>query len=362
MAVAREPSLVRAGLDRLAIAPDRGTLIRAGAVAGFLAVALFAIPQTGGDWVKTFTGVAIYSVVAASLGILYGRVGMISLGQVALLELGVWVGARLAYASAIPFPVLLLLTGLIVGVIGVLVGLPALRLSGLHLALITLMFAGAVNVVLSTWNFPNGGKGFIGHIAAGDLSALEPVRRPGAAVGDTAYYRYVVVVSALVFAIALVHVAGKPGRAWAAIRESEPAALAAGVNITLYKLWAFALASFMTGVAGCLLAAHAGFPTTYGFATQDSLTLLATALIGGIYSLWGGIVAGIFNQLLPFVIKDQWGVDNNLLIVIFGAGLLQVLLTAPGGLVQQFPKDMRNLGRLIWRLVRARGAQEREQA
>ena len=69
-----------------------------------------------------------------------------------------------------------------------------------------------------------------------------------------------VVVCALLFLLALVHFASKPGRAWAAIRESEPAALAAGVNITLYKLWAFALASFMTGVAGCLLAAQVGNP------------------------------------------------------------------------------------------------------
>jgi branched-chain amino acid transport system permease protein len=159
-------------------------------------------------------------------------------------------------------------------------------------------------------------------------------------------------VCALAFVLALAHVATKPGRAWASIRESEPAALAAGVNVTVYKLWAFALASFMTGVAGCLLAAHQGQPTVYGFSTQDSLTVLATALIGGIYSLWGAVVAGVFMQLLPFLLKDQWGVNNNFLIVIFGAGLLQVLLTAPGGLAQQFPKDMANLGRLLVRLVR----------
>ena len=230
-----------------------------------------------------------------------------------------------------------------------LVGLPALRLSGLHLALITLMFAGAVQIVLSKWNFPNGGDGFIGHIAAGDLSALEPVHRPDIADGDTAYYRYVVIVCALLFGLALLHIAGKPGRAWASIRESEPSALATGVNITLYKLWAFALASFMTGVAGCLLAAHSGFPTTYGFQTADSITLLANALIGGIFSLWGAVVAGAFYAGLPFLIKDQWGVDNNFLYILFGAGLLQVLLTAPGGLAQQFPKDMANLGRLIAR-------------
>ena len=177
------------------------------------------------------------------------------------------------------------------------IGLPALRLSGLYLALITLMAAGAVTVVLTAIDFPNGGGGFTGRTTAVNLSGLSPVRRPAVAVGDTAYYRYVVIVSAVMFLLALVHVASKPGRAWASIRESEPAALAAGVNITLYKLWAFALASFMTGVAGCLLAAQLGQPSVFGFPTQDSLTLLATALIGGIFSLWGAVVAGLFIQL-----------------------------------------------------------------
>ncbi len=104
------------------------------------------------------------------------------------------------------------------------------------------------------------------------------------------------------------------------------------MNVTLYKLWAFALASFMTGVAGCLLAAQVGQPTAQSFQTQDSLTLLATVLIGGIFSIWGAIVAGIFNQLVPFLFQAQWGINPNFLLIIFGAGLLQVLLTAPGGL------------------------------
>jgi branched-chain amino acid transport system permease protein len=147
-------------------------------------------------------------------------------------------------------------------------------------------------------------------------------------------------------------VATKPGRAWASIRESEPAALAAGVNITLYKLWAFALASFITGVAGCLLAAQVGVPRAITFQTQDSLTLAATALIGGIFSLWGAIVAGIFNQLLPFIFQAQLNINTNWLLIIFGAGLLQVLLTAPGGLADQFPKDMKNLAKLIARPFR----------
>jgi branched-chain amino acid transport system permease protein len=331
---------------------DRKTSGGLVAAAVLLVIALLVLPAiAGSDWITTFTSVAIYSIAAVGFGLLYGRVGMISLGQVALLSIGCWVGTRLAYATSIPFPLLLIVDGAIVMTIGVLVGLTAIRLSGLYLALITLMFAAATTVVLSVIDFPNGGGGFTGHTSSPDLSGLANVRRPKMAVGDTAYYRYVVIVAAILFVVALLHVATKPGRAWASIRECEPAAIAAGVNITFYKLWAFALASFLTGVAGCLLAALNGVSRAINFQTQDSLTLAATALIGGIFSLWGALIAGIFNQLLPFLFQAQWNVNPNFLLVVFGAGLLQVLLSAPGGLIDQFPKDMANLARLIARKV-----------
>jgi branched-chain amino acid transport system permease protein len=339
----------------------QGILRRSAVIVAFLAVVLFVVPSTlGDDWVKTLTSVAIYAVVAAGLVTLYGKVGMISLGQIALLAIGTWTATRISYATNLPFPILLLVTGAITCVVGVLIGLPALRLSGLYLALITLMAAGAVNVVLTTINFPNGGHGFMGHTAAVNLSGLEPVGRPDIAGGDTAYYRYTIIVCALMFLLIAAHFATKPGRAWASIRESEPAALAAGVNIVRYKLWAFALASFTTGVAGGLLAAQLGQPTPFGFPTQDSLTLLAAALIGGIYSLWGAVVAGAFSQLAPFIFQAQWGIDPNFLLIIFGVGLLQVLLTAPRGLVVQMPKDVANLGRLGLRLIRLVSGGSRE--
>jgi branched-chain amino acid transport system permease protein len=344
----------RTGRADISRAVERGVVVRGAIIAALLLFVFFAVPTlVGADWLTTFASVSIYAIVACGFGILYGRVGMISLGQVALLSIGCWIGTRLAYATSLPFPVLLLVTGLITGAIGTLVGLPSLRLSGLYLALITLMFAGATTIVLSVTDFPNGGHGFTGRSATGALTtSTPPVRRPSMAVGDTAFFRYIVIVTALMFLLALLHVSGKPGRAWASIRESEPAALAAGVNITIYKMWAFALASFMTGVAGCLLAAQVGVPRAITFQTQDSLTLAATALIGGIFSIWGAVVAGIFNQLLPFIFQAQWGVNSNFLLIIFGAGLLQVLLTAPGGLAEQVPKDLARLGRLVWRSAR----------
>ena len=180
------------GRERFAAARplDRATIVRVLAIAVFLAIALFYLPTIGADWTTTFTSVAIYSVITLGLGMLYGRVGLISLGQVALLVVGVWTATRLNYAVDLPFPVLLLVTGAITCGVGMLIGLPAIRLSGLYLALITLMAAGAVNVVLVAINFPNGGGGFTGRTSTPDLSGLQPVRRPSNDEGDSAYYRY----------------------------------------------------------------------------------------------------------------------------------------------------------------------------
>jgi branched-chain amino acid transport system permease protein len=339
---------------------DAGDRARAAVIGLLLAFVVIVLPQLlSGYWVTVCTSVAIYTIVALGLGILMGRTGLVSLGQIALLALAAWVGARLFFATGLPFPIVLLASGLITMVLGTLVGLPALRLSGLYLALITLMLAGAITVVLRATNFPNGGGGFLGHVET-DRGAAD-IRRPAIAGGDTAYLRYTIIVAAALFLIALIHVRAKPGRAWAAIRQSESAALAAGVNVTLYKMWAFALASFLTGVAGGLLAADSGqlFITT--FPTSDSITLLAVVLMGGIYSLWGAVVAGLLMQLLPALLNN-WGVNADWLTIVFGAGVLQVLLTAPQGLAYQFPHDMARLGRFIaGRVGRAR-APARERA
>ncbi|HEY1275167.1 MAG TPA: branched-chain amino acid ABC transporter permease [Thermoleophilaceae bacterium] len=329
---------------------DAGDRKRAVVIVVLLAFVLLALPGwMSAYWTDVATQVAIYSVVALGLGLLMGRVGLVSLGQIAVLALGAWTFARLSFASGMPFPIVLLLSGLITMVLGTLVGLPALRMSGLYLALITLMLAGAIAVVLTATNFPNGGGGFLGHIER-DFGN-DSVRRPAIALTDSAYFRYTVIACVLMFLLALVHVRAKPGRAWAAIRQSEPAALAAGVNITLYKLWAFALASFMTGIAGGLMAADVGQLFTFQFATSQNIELLAVVLIGGIYSLWGAIVAGVFFKLIPALL-DNWGLPADLLTILFGVGILQVLLTAPAGLAYQFPRDMKRLGGLLVGLFR----------
>jgi branched-chain amino acid transport system permease protein len=327
--------------------------VRIAVIVILLAFVLFVLPSMlSGYWTDVMTAVVIYTIVALGLGVLAGRVGLVSLGQVAVLALGAWVGARLLFATDLPFPVVIVMTGLITMVLGSMIGLPALRVSGLYLALITLMLAGAITVVLAATDFPNGGSGFLGHAEA--TSGAVTIRRPSFAEGDSAYLRFTVIVAALMFALALWHVRGKAGRAWATIRQSEPAALAAGINISLYKMWAFALASFLTGVAGALLAGSVGTLYTTTFSTSDSIVLLAVVLMGGIYNLWGAVIAGLLIKLLPALL-DNWGLPPDLLTILFGIGVIQVLTTAPAGLADQFPKDMAKLGRFLWRLIGSPG-------
>jgi len=330
--------------------PDRKQLTRAGVIAVLLLFVLFGLPQLLSlYYIDTMTQVAVYSMVALGLGVLVGRVGLVSLGQVAVLAIGAWVAARLLFATTQPYPLVLLEAGLITMVAGVVIGLPALRLRGLYLALITLMLAGAITVVLATANFPNGGHGFLGY--NGSLVHIPPIRRPSIAASDPAYFRYSVVVAILMFALVLAHIKTRPGRAWAAIRQSEPAALAAGINTWLYKLWAFALASFITGVAGGVLAGAVHYLYSIGFPTQDSITLLAVVLMGGAYSLWGAVVAALLYQFLPALLNN-WGVSADWLTILFGVGVLQVLTTAPAGLADQVPRDLARLGRFLHSRVR----------
>jgi len=338
-------TIERASPARISRRPTRPQLISWGITAALLLFVLLALPQLMSlYYVDTMTQVAVYSMVTVALGLLVGRVGLVSLGQVAVLAIGAWAAARLLFATAQPFPLVLLEAGLITMLAGLLIGLPALRLRGLYLALITLMLAGAITVVLATVNFPNGGHGFTGY--NGSLVHIPPIRRPSIAASDPAYYRYSVVVAILMFALVYAHIKTKPGRAWAAIRQSEPAALAAGINVWLYKLWAFALASFITGVAGGVLAGAVHYLYSIGFPTQDSITLLAVTLMGGVYSLWGAVIAALLYQFLPALLNN-WGVSADWLIILFGVGVLQVLTTAPAGLADQVPKDLARLGRFL---------------
>jgi branched-chain amino acid transport system permease protein len=308
-----------------------------------LLVALFVLPAIlSAYWMKIMFEMAAYSLVTLGLGLLVGRTGMYSLCQIPMVAAGAWFALRMHFLlDGAPFPIILLTTALLTGLLGVVIGLPALRLSGLYLALVTLMAAGAITLLLTVIKFPNSNKGFWGFDKRSP-SGQNLLPRPSIALGDIAYYRYTVVVVAIVFLVAAWHVKGKPGRAWAAIRQSETTATAAGVNNTLYKLWAFALSAAITGMAGALLVAGAGVTVTQ-FPVEQSILLLAVVLLGGVYNLWGALVAAFFLRVLPKILDDKLGLPPEVLIILFGLGVMQVILLQPKGVVE----DLRKLGVLV---------------
>ena len=298
-------------------------------VAVVVLVGLFAIPAYFAPyWVANFTQMAVYSIVAASAGLLYGRVGLVSLGQVASYGIGCWVTMRLAFATTLPYPVLLIIGGLVASVIGVFIGLPALRVSGLYLALVTLMLAAGMEIVLGEIKFPNGGSGFKGVVKT--LSDIKPTRRPSFATTDVAYYRFIVIGAFVMFMLASYVLSRKPGRAWASIRQSEAAALAAGIDVTRYKLWAFALAAFMAGVAGGLYAGTVPKGMSIdAFNRQNAIFLIAVVIMGGIYSLWGGLLGAFFATcLLKYLTQNVIGHQfwTRFALSLFGFGLLVNLI------------------------------------
>jgi branched-chain amino acid transport system permease protein len=294
-------------------------------------------------WVKSFTSVAIYALAAAGVALLYGRLGLVSLAQVALLGVGGWVTLRLSHGTDWSFVIVLLAGGIVAGIIGLIIGLPALRMRGLYLALITLMAAGGFQVIVNGTGFPDGGPGFLGRVITGSRSMME---RPTIAQSDSDYFRLVIVVVTVGFLLVEWHRRTRPGRAWALIRKSEACALSAGVDVTLYKTWAFTLAGFLAGIAGGLLAGSIGQLDGRAFPASDSIMLFALTVVGGVYSALGQVITGLLLRAFPSLL-NLWGVDGNIAYIVFGAALLQALITAPGGMASQILSGAQQLRRRI---------------
>jgi branched-chain amino acid transport system permease protein len=339
------PATTSAGVDtRLPSIVTAATPRRIITIVVFLLLVLFALPAVlGAFWMKIALEMAAYSMVTLGLGLLVGRVGIYSLCQIPLVAAGAWFSLRVYYLfdEQLPFPLMLLAAGVLTGLLGVVIGLPALRLSGLYLALVTLMAAGAITLLLINVKFPNGGGGFWGFDRR-SASGFNAVPRPSIAESDVAYFRYTVVVAAIMFLVAAWHITGKPGRAWAAIRQAEVTALSAGVNTTQYKLWAFALSSAITGIAGGVIVAANGV-TTNQFPVEQSIILLAVVLLGGVYNLWGALVAAFFLRVFPQILDKELGLPVELLTILFGVGVMQVLIVQPKGVVE----DLARLGRFV---------------
>lgn len=311
----------------------------------FAALAFLVIPEVAGSlWLSVFTSTGCFALTIAGVAFMYARVGMVSLTQVGLMGVGGWVMLRLNHAFHLPFEINLMVAGFVTMVSGWVLALPALRLRGLYLALVTLMAAAGLEIIFATFQFPNGGEGFWG-VKIGSADAF---RRPFLAESAEAYLRYTVVVVTLGFLMIEAHRRLAPGRAWAMIRRSEAAAIAAGVDVTLYKTWAFGIAGLLAGVSGGLLAGSLGLLDDGTFRASESVMVFALAVVGGAQYWLGAVIAATLYRVLPALLNN-WGVDADLSFVIFGAGLLHAVITAPNGIAGQ-------VNELAARLLRRKSA------
>ncbi len=309
---------------------------------GLAAFCFAVLPAVVGSyWLSILTSAACFTMAASGVAFMYARLGMVSLTQVGLMGIGGWVALRLNYAFAFPFEVNLVLAALATMICGWVLALPALRMRGLYLALVTLMAAGGLEIIFSTFQFPNGGSGFWGV----KIGSADPFRGPALAPGPAAYLRYVVVMVTLGFLFIEGHRRLFPGRAWALIRRSEAAAMAAGVNVTLYKTWAFGIAGLLAGASGTLLAGSLGLLDDGTFRSPESIMIFALSVVGGAQYWLGAVVAAVLYRVLPGLL-NQWGVNADLAFVIFGAGLLHAVITAPDGIAGQI---WGGIGRLMSR-------------
>ncbi|MCP4750206.1 MAG: branched-chain amino acid ABC transporter permease [Proteobacteria bacterium] len=288
-----------------------------------LVVGLIMLPLLMGDYyLSQLTFVLIYGVVALGMMLLTGYTGQLSLGHVGFVAIGSYTSAVLT-AKGIPFILALPAAGLLAGFVGVFVALPALRLSGMYLAIMTMGFAYIVEEILVRWeSLTNGNMGML----------LKPPAI-GSLVFDTeGSYYYLALFVLILSLLAARNILRSPtGRAMIAIRDSEVAAQAIGVSLLKYKAVAFAISAFFAGIAGSLVAHKMSFisPESYNF--LESVKFLAMIIIGGLGSLHGAVFGTAFLLFLPGVvmtIKDflpasiagLTGIENlitGLVIVLF---------------------------------------------
>lgn len=244
--------------------------------------------------ISQFTFIFIFSIASVGLMLLTGYTGQISLGHAAFFAIGAYTSAILTTKLGLPFLLSLPISGIISGIIGIIVGLPALRLSGLYLAMATIGFGFIVEEILVRWE----------SVTMGNIGITVEPARIGSLVFDTEMKQYYLMFVVLILAITGARniLRSSVGRAFIAIRDSEIAAQAMGISPAKFKTMAFILSAAFTGIAGALYAHKITFINPEGFTMLVSIELLAMVIIGGLGSLHGAVFGAVFVILLPQVI------------------------------------------------------------
>jgi branched-chain amino acid transport system permease protein len=338
------------------------TLVNFAAVA-VIAVVIALLPRFMGEFrLSQFTFVALYFIALLGLNILTGYNGQISLGHGAFMGIGAYVSALLILGRPglelyqldppgwLPLgngmtPVFTIpLAGLITGIIGVIVGIPALRLAGVSLALATFALAVSLPTIAKRFDQVTGG--------GGGLSLTLPETPFGWDISTRHWLYYEAWVTAgIMFVFAWLMVRGRLGRAWRSLRDGEVAAASSGVNPALYKTLAFGVSSFYAGVAGALLVIEVAFVNPDTFPVGLSILLLASCVIGGLGALSGVLFGALVIEFLPVYSENPPLIDaefsNQAPSVVFGALLIVIVFLLPGG----FAGLLRQLSRWFYRAV-----------
>lgn len=286
-----------------------------------------------------FVFLAISAVVAAiailGLGIVTGSAGMIALCQLTFAAVGAWIVSLLNVMQAPGgFVVWLLLGGIAAGLVGILVGLPALRLRGVNLAVVTLGFAAAADVTLVQIQFPGSADG-------------TAVERPTLFSNDREFFFLSVVVLAICALGVFFLQRGRWGSSWKAVAFSERGTAAAGQSVQSAKLTAFAVSAALGGIAGGLLAGQVQLPFASSFTPLQSLALYVLAVMSGAHLIDMAILGGILWVLVPELLK-RWGVPQDWAFVVFGVLGVQALTSGTN-----LGQGIRNL---IWKRADRRTA------
>lgn len=288
-----------------------------------VAIALLALPFSfQNDYLLRLVNIGIiYAILAVSLNFVLGYAGQISLGHAGFFGIGAYTAAILTHGgSGTMFWPGFILAGIMAGIAGVIIGVPALRLKGHYLAFGTLGFGEIIRIVLFNWREVTHGGDGIGSIP------------PPAAFGfqfdtDQKYYYLCIAVLLIVLGLARRTETSKFGRNFAALRDAEMAAGTTGVNVTRMKILAFVVSSVIAGCAGSLYAHLVGFISPDTFTFEVTAQVLSMVLLGGMGTTLGPVLGAVFIIMLPELLR----VSKEYYQVIYGAGVAFAVLFLPQG-------------------------------
>ncbi|MFC9979628.1 ABC transporter permease [Gordonia sp. UCD-TK1] len=269
-----------------------------------IAVVVVAILLTSGSWRFGVVTSVILSLIALSLVLLTGYLGQISLASMAFAGAAGFALSKLTTNWDVPFPFSMIFAALIATGLGVLVGVPALRIRGAQLAVVTL----AAALAIQSFVFNNPAiTSFEGNLIADPtIFGLDLGVRDGTNLVTIRFSLMVLIVVAIATLVVLRFMGGSTGRAFLAVRSNERAASSVGINVAATKLLGFALSAFLAGIGGCLIGYSRGQLSAGSFTVMIGLTLLAMTYVGGITSFAGAVLAGIIGPLgVGYVFLNQ---------------------------------------------------------